>query len=205
MHNFSKKIRDVSQFGKTQVVHVLGNGPSVKCFETNLFHTQPEDGVLVSCNWGHPHLNCVFTSCDTRFILRLCELEIPFTTPIVYPHNRRYKINELTRNPHHLKKLNITLAPKRWRNLGVSSGHFAVQSVLIWYQPSTIHLWGIDSFWTNDRTSIHDTDMGKIAPLQHLWNDNWIKIFCLNPKTQFVIHAPTPIKNLPENAVTEML
>jgi len=189
------------------IVHVLGNGPSIHCFEADLFHDEPK-GVRVSCNWGHPHLNCEFTACDDIFIWNLCERNIYFTTPIVCQQEQLNKVKAVTQNPQHLLKLNFKLAPHSIRNLfsmGMSSGHLAAACSIVWYQPSTLHLWGMDSFWTNDCTSIHDAKGAKKSHYIHLWKRFWIEIFSTNPKIQFVIHTPTPIENLPKNVLNERL
>ena len=190
------------------MVHLLGNGPSIRCFETTLFHKQPEDGIRISCNWGHPHLNCEFTACDKLFIWNLCEKQINFTTPIVCERQHLEQVKLMTQYPKHLMKLKIKVFPHGFRKFterGFSSGHLAAACSCVWYKPKTMHLWGVDSFWTNNTTSIHDSSNTPKSIYHHRWKEYWIEIFTIYSKTQFVIHAPTPIENLPKNVVTEML
>ena len=190
------------------MVHLLGNGPSIRCFETTLFHKQPEDGIRIGCNWGHPHLSCEFLACDKLFIWNLCEKQIRFTTPIVCKRHQLEEIKAISQYPQHLLKLKFKLAPLSVLALakdGFSSGHLAAACSCVWFKPKTMHLWGIDRLWTNNTTSIYDSPLSHKAIYHHLWKGYWIEIFTTYSKTQFVIHAPTPIENLPKNVVTEML
>ena len=192
---------------RATTVHLLGNGPSVRHFESDLFHTEPQDGVRISCNLGHEHLNCAWTLMGQRILFFICEQQLPFKTPIVVESHCLPKVARYTRYPQHLKTLTFHSVIKTFENTPTpSSGHKAVWYAISLYKPATIHLWGIDFFWTLDNTSLTwDTVILEKSLGHWSWNSAWEKLWSINSKIQFVIHTPTPIENLPKNVVTERL
>ena len=90
-------------------VHVLGNGPSIQHFESDLFHTEPTDGIRVGCNLTYPHLNPVWTVLGRDLLFYICENKIDFTIPVVTFTIDIRKVGQNTRNPEHLNSLNTTV------------------------------------------------------------------------------------------------
>ena len=187
-----------------EIVHLLGNGLSVRHFESDLFHDEPTDGIRVSCNLGHPHLNCAWTFIMSTPLFYLCENLIHFTTPIVVYDSVLYKTRANTVNPAHLKTFTIHKVLHGEDKLtNATSGHGAAWISARMYNPKVLHLWGLDYLWTKSIESINDNLVSHKAINYHHWWTFWCKIFDTFPKTQFVIHTPTPIENLPKNVVTE--
>ena len=188
-------------------VHLLGNGPSVRHFESDLFHTEPQDGTRITCNWGHEHLNCAWTLINSRILFFICEQQLNFKIPIVVESHYLERVAHFTRYPQHLKTLTYHSVIKTFENTPTpTTGHKATYYALKTYTPTTLHLWGIDFLWTLDNTSLQDGMFGLEKSINHWsWRPAWEKLWSTNSKTQFVIHTPTPIENLPKNVVTERL
>lgn len=193
-------------------VHILGNGPSIKCFESDFFHQEPTDGVRICCNLGIPHLNPIWTFVTQPVLFYLCEQQIDFKIPIVIELSDLVNIRERSSCVQHLKQLKyyhvIRVKSNSYRWL--TSGMSACRTALTLHSPKQIHLWGFDFLWSGSVKSIQDYEFIHInkyfkSTTSHTWRDRWDSIFTENPKTQFVIHTPAPIENLPKNVSTERL
>ena len=199
-------------------VHLLGNGPSIQHFETDLFHTEPTDGIRVGCNITHQHLAPAWTFITTRPLFWLCTHNYPYKIPLCVTEDSLLTLKDVLPDPSRLREFEywqvIENRPNTQQSVraNFSSGHMATVQAIRTYNPTTIHLWGCDFMWTGSARSWHDEltqgvdDSQKRKTIHsNVWWSFWIEIFSTNPKTQFVIHTPTPIENLPKNVVTEML
>ena len=190
-------------------VHVLGNGPSIQHFESDLFHTEPTDGIRVGCNLTYPHLNPVWTVLGRDLLFYICENKIDFTIPVVTFTIDIRKVGQNTRNPEHLNSLNYHCVLQHYYTWSPvvqrSSGHSACLLAIQQYNPELVHLWGFDVLWSHSNKSVHD-DLTRNKSISHnRWKETWIEIFSTYPRVTFRIHTPTPIENLPKNVVTERL
>ena len=203
-------------------VHVLGNGPSIQHFETDLFHTEPTDGIRIGCNICHQHLTPAWTFITTRPLFWLCTHDYPFTIPLCVTEDSLLALRDVLPDPNRLREFEywqvIEQRPntKQGIRANFSSGHMATAQALQTYNPTTLHLWGFDFMWTRSAQSWHDAFTEKLMAGDsgftkrktihgNVWWSFWIEIFTTNSKTQFVIHTPVPIKSLPKNVITERL
>ena len=184
------------------IVHVLGNGLSIQ-------HTHiPQAEIKVTCNLGHKHLNCAWTFVNPAVLFYVCEQQIDFKIPIVAESNCLKIVVRTIPNAQHLKRLSYYSIIKPFKTVPTpTTGHKATYYAISLYKPTTLHLWGMDFLWTQDNVSLYDDVLGlrKDDTFFWSWRPAWHKLWSINPKTQFVIHTPTPIENLPKNVVTEML
>jgi hypothetical protein len=162
--------------------HILGNGNSVKYFT--------DDGCMsiVACNIPqHGH--------------RFTDLSIIDAQPVVAMKNTGWRTNR----PIWCSRKTARAA----ENHGVdgdfrqayddeyrtNSAHWAARLFLC-YTDEVIHLWGIDSLFSDDLTS----QMDSIVPrrqrpdLNKHWHPHWQKIFARRPELKWVIHTPVGVK-----------
>ena len=185
---------------RVNTVHLLGNGPSVSHF------TPDESGICVTCNLGHLHINPAWTFINAGNLGHICETQRTFETPIVVESHYLQRVRLGTLHPQHLKTLNFFAIIKPFKQIPApSTGHKATWYALKLYKPVVLHLWGLDSLWTDDNQSLQDEIFGLVKDdtFQTTWRPAWETIWSTNSKTQFVIHTPTPIENLPKNVATE--
>lgn len=75
-----------------------------------------------------------------------------------------------------------------------NSGHHAVQHLAKKYKK--IHLWGMDSMYSTDLTSLMDEKI--VRPqrpdLNREWRPHWTEIFEQNKECDFIVHVPNNIK-----------
>ena len=202
-------------------VHVLGNGPSVRCFEADLFHDEPK-GIRVGCNIGFPHLNPTwnFMSYHEFIICALTNRKI--STPVVTTREVLFNVREYLREAKLLDFLTTVdfyhIGKKKWKldsknlRMSITAGHSACIFAILLHKPTEIHLWGLDSLWTGKFNSLQDnwrakTRIGKSSGSKgeffvYKW---WIEIFTDYPHIKFSIHAPTKFHNLPPNVQTILL
>lgn len=202
------------------IVHVLGNGPSIHCFEANLFHDEPE-GTRVGCNWGHPHLNPLWNFMSSKELIRCAITNRKILTPIVTTREDLTIVHKFfieaklldfltTVDFYHVGKKKRKFAGKDPSE--ISCGHSACIFAILLHKPTEIHLWGLDFLWTGSLTSVQDkwrstTIIPKAFPHHQLSSilDWWIEIFSDYPHIKFSIHAPTKIYNVPPNVQTILL
>jgi len=165
-------------------VHVIGNGASNVLFDV-------EDEYRVACNIPQHkhHYNC----------LAIIDLIV---VNWMQDNNWNPKVPVLTTKAvkEHSVKRNreghwFEVFEKKFR---YSAGHHAVEL----HAPMTdeIHIWGMDSIWTNEYGSQMDTlvPRGTRPNLNMHWIPHWRNIFEAHPNTEFVIHTPTDVTDVPE-------
>jgi hypothetical protein len=78
-----------------------------------------------------------------------------------------------------------------------SSGHHAVNHLSQNKHLKIIHLWGMDSMWSEDLTSDMDDRVirSKRPPLHKDWRPHWQNIFSKYDK-RYIIHAPKGIAEI---------
>lgn len=190
-------------------IHVLGNGPSIRFFDRDAW---PETDVFVGCNFSdvalRPNYTVLvdvaamkqFTRGDNGY-----ELKIP---AILSSRAHRYLERDAGWNKVAPGKIDIkdviplerdrTIA----RRLAMNSGqHATLYGIRNERNHDTVHLWGIDSFWSTDLESKTDAivrphERGRrIKPtVTRQWNGYWHKIFSEQQKHRFVIHSPRDVK-----------
>ena len=171
------------------LIHILGNGPSLSLFNRNDWS---EDDLFVGCNFSNPKLQPDYTVImDAKPMIKLFEgykLSIPAvisdrckrlvekekggwrklptdainvidTMPMIHPNGYKYPMNSGHHATLYAIKQNINTVKE-------------------------VHLWGFDSFWTDDISSNSDIHFrgGKITtrprkPVVNKWRMHWDKIF----------------------------
>lgn len=214
----------------TNDVHVLGNGPSISCFDRTSYDDS-EHNLFIGCNFSDPvtlkpHYTIIV---DIRPIIKLTPGDAKLGIPAVlskrafnqiqktYGGWGRYPKDKIvvhdTIDVIQDKSVHKTL-PMNSAQHGVC---YALQKESI---RGDIHLWGCDSFWTDNISSTTDKwvrpteTRGRVKPdLTAVWNAYWRKIFTERGNAmQFVIHCPseqerdvvTRVSNFPSNVRIEM-
>ena len=190
---------------RATTVHLLGNGPSVRHFETDLFHDEPTDGIRVGCNLSYPHLAPAWTFITIRPLFWLCTHNYSYTIPLCVDKNVLLTLKDVLPDPNRLREFEywqvIEQRPdtKQSVKANFSSGHMATVQAIRTYNPTILHLWGFDSMWNSSIDSVQDEYSYTKSIDSRLWWSFWIEIFNSYPKTKFVIHAPIKIHNVPPN------
>lgn len=180
-------------------IHVLGNGPSIEIFNRDIW---PESDIFVGCNFSDVNLRPNYTvMVDVKATKKFVE-GLKLTIPVVLSKRNKGFMDTQTMKPPedafilkdvmdniHLKELHTSY--------GLNSAQHAVMySIKNETDLSVLHLWGIDSFWSNNLLSNTDSIMRPNVgdrireDIANPWREFWKHIFIKNPDTQFYIHAP---------------
>jgi hypothetical protein len=161
--------------------HILGNGHSVKYFV--------DDGCMsiVACNIPqHGH--------------RFTDLSIIDSQPVVAMKNIGWKTSVPIWCSNKTLQTSISLGvPGDFRQAydeeyRTNSAHWAARLFLC-FTEEVIHLWGMDSLFSDDLTS----QMDSIVPrkqrpdLNKQWHPHWQKIFARKPELKWVVHTPVAV------------
>ena len=163
--------------------HFIGNGKSQNLFNAHY-------GTVVMGNV--PKMNISYTALsiiDTKVILYLHNNNIHlenkniWCTPDIKKQANNYKIQGIW---HAIYK------PKPKFN----SGHQAVQHLSKDFK--LIHLWGMDSMFTDDLTSLMDDRVTRTTrpPLNNDWRPYWKQLFSQHEQVLYTIHAPKGTKQI---------
>jgi hypothetical protein len=188
-------------------IHILGNGPSLRLFDRNSY---PNSDVFVGCNFSDVDLGPDYTVIVDAHAMKKFRggtkkgyrLEIPaVVTQRAYDYIDKDSGGWQTMAPGLIDIVEViplerdrTIA----RNLAMNSGqHATIYSIRRYNDQNEVHLWGIDSFWSNDLESTTDAIVRpeqrgrRVRPsVTRQWNGYWHKIFTDYSNHDFVIHKP---------------
>lgn len=192
-------------------IHILGNGPSIRFFDRDAC---PETDVFVGCNFSDTGLRPDFTVIvDVQAMKKFrggtkkgYRLEIPaVVSQRAYDYIDKDSGGWRTMAPDLIDIKEVIPLERDTsiaRKLAMNSGqHATVYSIRTYTDhASTVHIWGVDSFWSDDLESKTDAIIRpeqrgrRIKPdVTRQWNDYWRKIFRDHSSTEFIIHAPSNV------------
>ena len=157
-------------------VHVIGNGPSNGLFDV-------ENEYRVACNIPQHNIqyNCL-AIIDLVVVNWMSDNNYNPKVPVLCTKKVKDHSVKRNREGHWFDVFEIK---HRY-----SAGHHAVEH----HAPMTdeLHLWGMDSIWTDDYGSQMDNlvPRGKRPNLNLQWIPHWQTIFANSLTTQFIIHTP---------------
>lgn len=183
-------------------VHVLGNGPSL----THTFNRQswPNTDVFIGCNFSDETLRPDYTMfIDVRPLRLFAENGYRLHIPTILSDKAyEYITNELShRFSWDYINLREVFPLIHWtdvsKSIAMNSGHHAAMYAIL-NEPdhSTIHIWGMDSLWTDDLASLTDVytrptvESRTEGQRAMVWRQYWSEIFLRNCDHQFIIHHP---------------
>jgi len=167
-------------------IDVVGNGPSCLLWSNNNRYT-------VACNIPPKHIqyNCL-SIIDNQPILWMKQHSWSPRVPVFCTR----ECKDTARN----KNIAGDWFPVYQKQSRTNSGqhaaeHFAQNGT------TTIHLWGMDSLWSEDLSSVQDDVIKrtKRPPLNRWWRPKWNEIFTNNP-VNYIIHAPEGVQSPYEQA-----
>ena len=182
-------------------IHILGNGPSIRLFDRDAW---PETDLFVGCNFSDPRLRPHFVSLiDVRAMKSLLKGHIPEAPVLLSGRAADYgdKQNPEWRDLLHYPVeavMDLIRYPSVSKDLAMNSGQHGLVYALNAYQEHTdsVHLWGIDSFWTDNMASTTDSitraDLrgDRVRPqITRCWRRYWDVLFSGNQDTTFHIHT----------------
>jgi len=188
-------------------IHILGNGPSLKFFDRNVW---PESDLFVGCNFSdealRPHYTVIV---DMRAMKQFRSAKSKGQTlniPAVISDRANKYIAEETGGWDKVPEGRINVIEviplerdtKVSRKLAMNSGQHAVVHAIRKYPDiKDIHIWGTDSLWCDDLMSATDKIVRPHHKGQRLrpavtskWNKYWEKILVDHSNHTFVIHCP---------------
>jgi len=195
-------------------IHILGNGPSIRLFDRDAW---PETDVFAGCNFSDTSLRPNYTVIvDVQAMKKFrggtkkgYRLEIPaVVTQRAYDYIDKDTGGWETMAPDLIRIIDVIPLErdrKISRKLAMNSGqHATVYSIRTYNDhASSVHIWGTDSFWSDDLESTTDAIVRpeqqgrRIKPQVTLqWNGYWQKIFRDHPNTEFIIHAPSNVTRI---------
>jgi len=181
------------------VIHILGNGPSLSLFNRNEW---TNDDLFVGCNFSDPELRPNYTVImDAKPMMKLFEgyrLTIP---AVVSDRCEKYIEKEKggwrKLSPESIKVIDtIKMSHPKGSKYPMNSGHhatiYAIEQNIDTVKE--VHLWGFDSFWTDDissRSDIHFKGAEMVSrirePVVKDWRKYWEEIFEKYNDIKFVI------------------
>lgn len=193
-------------------IHILGNGPSIRLFDRN---TWPETDVFVGCNFSdealRPHYTVISDVRPMKHFRGNPNSRRVLNIPAVITTRANRYIQKDTGGWDKVQEGYINVVDVmpliRDRNIArrfaMNSGQHAVAYAIKHSDGNhdSVHLWGIDSFWTTDIQSSTD----KIVRPSHKgsrekphvteqWMKYWLKIFDDHRSYKFMIHHPSGVK-----------
>ena len=181
-------------------IHLLGNGPSITLFSHDI--CTPSD-ILVGCNFSEDWLNPHFVSIiDLSTMRKIVDTDIVCRFPAVIADRCMdyAKDNAIKIESYQLTILD-TIPLKKIKSIGrhipMNSGqHGLLYAMEKNPEIRNIHIWGTDSFWTDDISSSSDQHIRKsdsrVNPrIARIWKGYWDHIFTSNPDHRFYIHCHT--------------
>ena len=199
-------------------IHILGNGPSIKFFDREEW---PDSDVFVGCNFSDESLRPDYTVIvDVRAMKQFrvgkkygYRLNIP---AVISERANKYiaedtggwekmadgMVNVIEVMPTESDK---TIS----KRLAMNSGqHGVIHSIRNNPEEDTIHIWGTDSFWSDDIVSSTDKIVRpnhkgpRVKPrITTKWMRYWRKILRDHPRYNFIVHCP--MGSVLSSAVTE--
>ena len=158
--------------------HLVGNG---KCSQLFAGHS----GTVVACNVPkNKSMNYDFLSIiDLKVCLYLDKNRTSIKPVTIWSTEEVKNWAEQKNLPG--KYESIYVKRHRW-----NSGHLAAEQLAKKFK--NIHMWGMDSMFTDDLTSEMDDRVArpKRPPLNKEWRPNWTKLFTQAKDTNFIVHIP---------------
>jgi len=187
-------------------IHILGNGPSLRLFARNEW---PDSDVFVGCNFSNIDLRPDYTVIIDAGAMKMFrggdkgyKLKIPaVVTQRAYDYIDKDSGGWQTMQPGLINIVDVIPLErdkKIARRLAMNSGqHATLYAIKNHPDHDFIHVWGTDSFWSDDLESATDAIVRKnqrgrrVKPsVTKQWNDYWKKIFRDHSDHTFVIHRP---------------
>lgn len=181
-------------------IHLLGNGPSIRYFARNEWSNS--ENIFIGCNFSDRSLDPNYTTIiDVNAIRKLCEPETSCLEMPALVSKRAYKYLTDTSKVDILDVIDIeqdrSISPNITMNAGQHGLLYAIRNNP---KEQTIHIWGIDSIWSDDLVSKSDAIMRplhtapRIKPqITRTWKKYWSKIFENHPNHTFFIHSPAGV------------
>jgi hypothetical protein len=174
---------------------IVGNGPSRKYWEQGKFEFGKSGVFSIGCNAAEDtDLICVV---DRHVLDKVIGGRFRPKKPVILGYNASEYIFQAQGARRHL---HIVGDVRKDGKHGANAG----QCALIWGLRlgfREFHLWGFDSLWTRDRTSVtHATwgnvERGKVIeaegclPVREAWDEGWTRIReQAHPDTKYYLHA----------------
>jgi hypothetical protein len=185
---------------QTDTIHVLGNGPSLELFNRNDWSNDHE---FVGCNFSDPALNPDYTvMMDAKPIMKFYQ-GYKLSIPLVISERCESYIakdkggwNKLANDAFVLCDI-IPMIHEQPNKYPMNSGHHATLYAINRNKETvkTVHLWGFDSFWTNDISSKTDGLVNKVpgprvnSAVSVEWRKYWSEIFNKHNTIEFIIQG----------------
>ena len=159
-------------------VHLVGNGNSQKLFSFGI------GDYIVACNVPKHKNNYKALSIIDQKVLLYLEQNRTAIKPVdiwCTPEIKRFADKKSLPG----KYLDVYEKKHRW-----NSGHLAIEHMAKTHK--TIHMWGMDSMFSKDLTSLMDDRIlrPRRPDLNREWRPNWTTVFNQAPNTQFIVHIP---------------
>lgn len=176
-------------------IHILGNGSSISLFDRN---SNNNDDVFVGCNFSSPELNPNYVSIiDMSAMVQISKGTECIFPAIVAERCASYAEKNKLKNIEIIDVFPLIKIRKIDRHIPMNSGQHATIYSIEKNQEDVndIHLWGFDSFWTDDISSSSDKivvkNKTKINPrIARIWHKYWNYIFSKKyPNKNFFIHS----------------
>ena len=181
-------------------VHVLGNGPSIQLFDRDIW---PEEDLFIGCNFSDAALRPDYTvMVDVRPMKHFYQgTGIDFCPTILSEKSMKYIENDKKgRKPSGALDIKEIIPMLKFEEIhqkwNLNSGQHAAMYALKNEPHKQMHLWGIDTFWTNALKSGSDAIVRPNADdrvredIADPWRQFWRKIFSDHGPYRFYIHAP---------------
>jgi len=173
--------RHVSMETLMSDIDIVGNGPSCDLWQASYRYT-------VACNIPPKHVryNC---------------LSIIDNQPVLWMKNNSWAprvpvyCTQLVKDTARSKNISGDWFPVYEKQTRTNSGQHAAEYFAT-KNTNCIHLWGMDSLWSEDLTSVQDKIIirHRRPPLNRWWRPKWNEIFS-NTEIEYVIHAPKGAQN----------
>lgn len=179
-------------------VCIIGNGSSNFLYKSNKI----EYDLVICCNIPQHgfkrDVTCIVDNRTIEVIKRSIEIKNPINLGQIWCHQETYKISKNfpgTWNPIlESNRREIILEGSKW-SVDYNSGLAAADYVCLNYDDlEEVHLWGFDSFFSQDFTSQMDNlvirQKRNAILLNKVWNSLWKEVLDKYPNIKFKSHLP---------------
>jgi hypothetical protein len=193
-------IKQLIKKSQADTIHVLGNGPSLELFNRNEWS---DDHEFVGCNFSNPDLRPDYTvMMDVKPIMQFYQ-GYKLSIPLVISERCESYIAKDKKGWERLPADSfvlfdvIPMIHEKPNKYPMNSGHHATLYGINRNKETvkTVHLWGFDSFWSNDISSRTDELVKRTGgPRVNLsvsaeWRKYWSEIFDKHKNIKFVIEG----------------
>jgi hypothetical protein len=198
----------------TTTLHIVGNGNSENLF---LRSDYPSADIVIGCNFSNPkHRPDLTIMIDIKPFMKFYE-GVVLTIPLVISERcENYVLKDMggwdkvPKGSLLLSDVIPMIHPKE-RPYPMNSGHHAtlygINEVL--EHTKTIHLWGFNSFWSDDMSSLTNAYVQRSEHaktnnrVSETWRNYWVEIFNSNPSIEFCVHCPND-SNITNHSLTQV-